>query len=298
MTTSVAQTVKVAPKVSRLRRTAIKLSSRHKLQVNRLIASGGFLVFVFLIVAIVGPLFSSYPPLQQDLTHTREAPSRDHWFGTDELGRDLFSRVIAGARITLKVSLATLGAASLFGLVTGLTSGYFGGYLDTVLMRLIDVQLAIPSLALALVMISVIGVGLNSLVLVMSVLAYPSFARLVRGLTLAAREEGYVEAARSIGASNTRVLLHHILPNIIPHVLSLATVTLGRVVLNTASLGFLGFGVEPGTPEWGMMIAQGRTMFRTHPHVVAFPGAAILFVVLGFNLLGDGLRDLMDPRLR
>lgn len=269
-----------------------------RLLANPLIVGGGTLVALFLLVALLGPGFAPYDPMNQDVSRARERPSRQHWFGTDELGRDVLSRVVAGARISLQLSVVTLLVSCSFGFVVGLVSGYFGGALDTVLMRLIDIQLAVPSLVLALVIVSTVGVGLGSLILVMSISFYPSFARLTRGLALKIREEGYVEAARAIGATDRRIVGRHILPNVLSEVLALATVTLGRVVLIASSLGFLGFGVEPGIPEWGTMIAQGRTLFRTHPHVVFFPGVAILMVVIGFNLLGDGLRDFLDPRLR
>ena len=265
---------------------------------NLLLLVGLVLVVCFVAVALLGPALVPYSPYQQDITQARQGPSSAHWFGTDELGRDMFSRVIAGARITLKISVATLLIACVAGLGAGLVAGYFGGAADTILMRLIDVQLAIPSLVLAIVIITVLGSGLNALIFVMSIFAYPSFARLTRGVTLSVREEVFVQAAIATGVGSRRLIGRHLLPQVIPHVLALATVTLGRVVLSASSLGFLGFGIEPGTPEWGMMVAQGRSLFRTHPHVILFPSTAILLVVLGFNLLGDGLRDLLDPRLR
>lgn len=272
--------------------------SAYKLRANLFTSLGFILVALFLCIAIFGAYFSPYPPLRQDIVRAREFPSSNHWFGTDELGRDLFSRVVAGTRITFRISFTTLIIACTIGLGIGLVSGYFGGKLDSILMRLIDVQIAIPGLVLALAIISIVGVGLNSLVFVMSIFSYPSFARLTRGLTLKAREEGYVEAAVAIGATDTRIVAKHILPNVLPHVLTLVTVGLGRVVLSISSLGFLGLGVKPGTPEWGIMIAQGRNLFRTHPHMVLFPGLAVFTLVIGFNLLGDGLRDFLDPRLR
>ncbi len=268
------------------------------LKAHPLILVGGLIVVVFLIIAIVGPSFSPYPPLKQDIVHAREGPSMSHWFGTDELGRDVFSRIVAGARITFMVSLSTLVVAATTGVALGLVTGYFGGRIDRLLMRLVDVQLAVPGLVLALVIVSVIGAGLNALILAVGVLSYPSFARLTRGQTLKVKAEEYIKAAIAVGVPNHRVIGRHILPNVLPHVLSLATVTLGRVVLAIAGLGFLGFGVEPGTAEWGMMVSQGRSLFLTRPHLVFFPGIAILLVVLGFNLLGDGVRDYLDPRLK
>jgi peptide/nickel transport system permease protein len=269
-----------------------------QLKTNPLIMTGGLLVAIFLVAVIWGPSLSPFEPLEQDIVHAREGPSARHWFGTDELGRDEFSRIMAGARITLVVSLSTLVLACTTGVGIGLATGYFGGRLDRFLMRLVDVQLAIPGLVLALMLVSVMGAGLNSLILAVSVFSYPTFARLTRSVTLKSREEEYVKAAILIGATHTRVMGKHILPNVLPYILSLATVSLGRVVLTISGLGFLGLGLEPGTPEWGMMVSQGRSLFLAYPHFVFFPGAAILLVVLGFNLLGDGLRDYLDPRLR
>jgi peptide/nickel transport system permease protein len=263
-----------------------------------LTAIGATIVAVFLLVAAFGPLLSPYPPLAQDIINSRQPPSAAHWFGTDELGRDVLSRVIAGARITLLASASTLALAGGVGVALGLTTGYLRGRTDRILMRLVDVQLAVPGLVLALVIISALGNSPNALVLAVSFMSYPTFARLTRGVTLRVREQEYVVAARALGSSSSRVVIQHILPNVMPHILALATVTLGRVVLALAGLGFLGFGLEPGTPEWGLMVSQGRATFLTLPHLVFFPGMAIAIVVLGFNLLGDGLRDYLDPRLR
>lgn len=265
---------------------------------NPLMLIGGFLVSVFVLVAIFGPALTPYPPLKQDILHAREQPSPNHWFGTDELGRDVFSRIVTGARITLMVSVSTLALALTIGVGIGLITGYAGGWIDRVIMRLVDIQLAIPGLVLALVMVSILGSGLNSLILAVSVFSYPSFARLTRGVALQIRQQDFIQAAIAVGVPNYGIIGKHILPNVFPHILSLATVTLGRVVLSIAGLGFLGFGVEPGTPEWGMMVSQGRALFLTLPYLVFFPGMAILISVLGFNLLGDALRDITDPRLR
>jgi peptide/nickel transport system permease protein len=265
---------------------------------NPLMLVGVALVAAFVLVAIFGSAFSPYSPLEQNITQARQFPSPTHWFGTDELGRDVLSRVIAGARITLLVSVSTLALAGGVGVVLGLMTGYWRGRVDRIVMRLVDVQLAIPGLVLALVMVSVLGTSLYALVLAISVLSYPGFARLTRGVTLRISQEDYVNAARGIGASTPRLMRQHILPNVLPHVLALTTVSLGRVVLTIAGLGFLGFGLDPGTPEWGMMVSQARSSFLTLPFLVFFPGLAIAIVVLGFNLLGDGLRDFLDPRLR
>jgi ABC-type dipeptide/oligopeptide/nickel transport system permease subunit len=263
-----------------------------------LLLVGTIIVTVFVLIALLGPLLTPYPPLAQNITSSRQLPSATHWFGTDELGRDVLSRVIAGARITLVASVTTLALAGGFGVTLGLTTGYWGGTLDRVVMRLVDVQLAIPGLVLALVIIGALGNGPYALILAVAFMSYPTFARVTRGVTLRVKQGEYVLAARCLGSPATRLLSHHVLPNVLPHIMALATVTLGRVVLTLAGLGFLGFGLEPGTPEWGLMVSQGRSSFLTLPHLVFFPGVAIAIVVLGFNLLGDGLRDYLDPRLR
>lgn len=266
------------------------------LRLNTTTLIGGVLVLVFVIVAILAP--APYSPMKQDLAHARETPSIDHRFGTDELGRDILSRVIAGIRITLRISLSTLILSAITGVTIGLVSGYLGGKLDSILMRMVEIQLAIPSMILALVLVSILGASINTLIFVMSLSTYPSFSRLARSLTLQVKESGFVEASIAIGSPQSRVMAKHILPNILPHILVLATLSLGRVVLYTASLGFLGFGGEPGTPELGMMVASARNQFLAKPHMILFPSLIILLMVLGFNLLGDGVRDVMDPRLR
>lgn len=262
-----------------------------------ILAGGGIVVF-FLLLAIIGPMVTPYSPFTQDVSSARKGPCSDHWLGTDELGRDLLSRIIAGARISLKACFLTLILSSTTGTVIGLILGYAGGITDLVVMRLIDTQEAIPGIALALILVGAVGSGLGPLIFVMGILSYPSFARLSRSLTLRFKQEAFIEAAIAIGASPWRVIRKHLLPNVTPHILSLASINLGRTVLGISSLGFLGFGLEPGTPEWGMMIAQGRDLFRTYPHIILFPGAVIALLVFGFNLLGDGLRDMLDPRLK
>lgn len=262
-----------------------------------ILAGGGIVVF-FLLLAIIGPMVTPYSPFAQDVSSARKGPCSDHWLGTDELGRDLLSRIIAGARISLQACFLTLILSSTIGTLIGLVLGYAGGIIDLVVMRLIDTQEAIPGIALALILVGAVGSGLGPLIFVMGILSYPSFARLSRSLTLRFKQEAFIEAAIAIGASPWRVIRKHLLPNVTPHILSLASINLGRTVLGISSLGFLGFGLEPGTPEWGMMIAQGRDLFRTYPHIILFPGAVIALLVFGFNLLGDGLRDMLDPRLK
>ena len=246
---------------------------------------GAVLVAVFLVVAILAPVLCTHDPMDQDVASARQSPSELHWFGTDQLGRDVFSRIVTGARITLVVSLSTLLIAFGVGMVIGLLSGYLGGLTDRILMRLVDMQLAIPSLVLALVIVSVLSPGLLPLVLVVSIMSYPSFARLARAVTLRVKAECYVEAAVIVGASNRKIVLRHILPSVLPHTLVLATVTLGRVVLSLSSLvPWLASGGKPG----GHDVSQARSVFGL-PYLVF--RMAICLVVLGFNLLGDGLRD-------
>ena len=269
-----------------------------KIRVNFSNWLGLGLVAAYIALCLLGPRLTSFSPVAQNITDARKPPSSVHWVGTDPLGRDVFSRVAEGAGVTLKISFFSLVLAAFSGTMLGLASGYFGGLTDSLLMRLVDIQLAIPALMLSLVIVSLAGSNFTSLILALSVGSYPAFARLCRGLTLRCKGEVYTEAARSVGASNTRIMVKHILPNVLPHLTVLATVSLGRVVLAIAGLGFLGFSGDPGAPELGTMVAQARDYFRFYPHLMFFPGITIVVAVMGFNLLGDGIRDRLDPYLR
>lgn len=260
---------------------------------------GGVLVALYLGAALSsGLLVSAGRASQIDLRNVKKRPSVAHLLGTDELGRDMLARVVLGARVSLAVSLAAVGAAMLVGTVLGLLSALAGAFVDQVVMRVMDCLLALPGLLLAIFAVSILGFGLPQLVVAIAVYSIPTFARLARASALIVRETEYVTAARAVGVPPLQVARRHVLPNILSPLIVQGTLRLATANLSIASLGFLGLGAQPPTPEWGLMIAAGRAHLTTSPHILAAPSLALLVVVLGFNLLGDGLRDLLDPRLR
>jgi peptide/nickel transport system permease protein len=257
------------------------------------------LVLVVLIVAaaLLAPVIAPYDPL--DISHERfQPPGRDFLFGTDELGRDLLSRIIYGARISLRVGLISVGIAAAIGVQLGLVSGYFGEAVDNVISRAMDILLAFPSILLAIIIVAILGPGLDNAMIAIGLASIPTYARLVRGSTLCEREKDYVLAARAIGVRSGRLLFRHILPNIVAPVIVFGTLGVATAILAAAGLSFIGLGAQPPTPEWGAMLSQGRNYLRTEWWVPTFPGLAIVITVLGINLLGDGLRDALDPQLR
>ncbi|HLU35788.1 MAG TPA: ABC transporter permease subunit [Thermomicrobiales bacterium] len=262
-------------------------------------AMGGLVMLLATILAaILAPWIAPADPNFQDYMHMMEGPSRAHPMGTDNFGRDILSRIIYGARISLRLGLlGTLVGASA-GTLIGMISGYFGGWIDTVLMRLLDVQLAFPGLLLAIVIITILGVGEINVIMAIGVFSVPTFARMVRGSLLSLREQDFVLAARSIGVPDGRLMFAHLLPNALAPILVLSTIRLGTAILTAASLGFLGLGVRPPAPEWGTMLSEGRAYMQLAPHIAIFPGLAILVSVVAINLFGDGLRDALDPKTR
>ena len=256
------------------------------------------LLFVFAVSAIGAPLLAPYDPLKQLLSARLRAPSLDHWMGTDQLGRDMLSRMLFGAQISLTIGVVVVGAAGLFGTVIGLVAGYAGGWLDEVLMRTTDVFFAFPPLILAMAIAGALGPSLTNAMIAIAVVTWPVYARLIRGQVLALRQREFVEAARMIGASTPRILARHLLPNTLAPLLVQASFDMGGAILTAAGLSFIGFGAQIPTPEWGVLISDGRKYVSTQPWLPLFPGLAILFTVAAFNLIGDGLRDALDPRLR
>jgi peptide/nickel transport system permease protein len=248
--------------------------------------------------AIFAPLIASHNPTRQAFSEQLRAPSMTHPFGTDEFGRDIFARVVYGARIALAVGLISDGIAAALGTLMGIVSGYFGGGVDSAIMRFVDILLAFPYLLLAMVVIAVLGPGLTNATIAIGIVYIPQFARLVHGAVLAVRQQEFIDAAIALGASSTRILSHHVLPSVLSPIIVMVTLTLGFTLIETASLSFLGLGANPPTPEWGSMLATGRAYMLSAPWVGTFPGLGILVTVVGFNLVGDGLRDLLDPRLR
>jgi peptide/nickel transport system permease protein len=237
-----------------------------------------------------------YDPIQQDIPNRLQSPNRQHLMGTDQLGRDMFSRILYGARISLGVSLMVVVVTLFIGIIMGVVSGYLGGWVDETVMRLVDLLMAFPGLLFALVVVAVLGPGLVNLLLALAVTGWTGYARIIRGEVLSVKEDEFVKAAQVMGASRRRIMFRHVIPNVISPIVVLATLNLGTVVLATAGLSFLGFGAQPPTPEWGNMIARSRDTLTTAWWIANFPGMAIMLTVLGFNLLGDGLRDVLDPR--
>lgn len=250
------------------------------------------------LAAAVGPWLTPFDPSNQWLALRLAAPSTSHLFGMDELGRDILARVLAGARISFLVGLTVVGVSAALGTTLGAIAGYFGGWIDDTISRVIDVLLAFPGLLLAIALVAVLGPSLGNVLFALTVIGWVSYARLVRGQVLRAREFEYVQAARALGAGTPRVLWHHVIPTAIPAIVVQATLGMAGAIIGEASLSFLGLGVQPPTPSWGTMLNGGRAHILDAPHLTIFPGLAIALLVLGFNFLGDGLRDRLDPKHR
>lgn len=258
---------------------------------------GLFIVALTVFAAVAGPVLSPYDPSSQELARRLEGPSLSHPLGLDELGRDILARLLAGARISLMVGIAVVGVSSLVGMFFGSIAGYFGGRVDDVISRVVDVLMAFPGILLAIALVAVLGPSLANVVLALSVIGWVGYARLVRGQALRAREFEFVQAARALGAGPGRIVLRHILPTAYPAVVVQATIGMAGAIIAEASLSFLGLGVQPPTPSWGTMLDAGRSHLFDAPHLTVFPGLAIATLVLGFNFLGDGLRDRVDPKM-
>jgi len=258
---------------------------------------GAFLVIAIVGAAILAPLLVPFDPAVQQLALRLEGPTGAHWFGLDELGRDILSRVLLGARVSLLVGLVVVGVSSTLGMAMGAVAGYYGGRVDQVISRVMDVLLAFPGLLLAIALVAVLGPSLVNVVLALTVIGWVGYARLVRGQVLRAREFEYVMAARALGAGTWRILTRHVLPTALPAVTVQATLGMAGAILSEAALSFLGLGVQPPTPSWGTMINGGRAHLLDAPHLTVFPGVFLALVVLGFNFLGDGLRDQLDPKI-
>jgi peptide/nickel transport system permease protein len=263
---------------------------------------GLILVTGFIVLGIIGPFIAPYDPVRIDfktmLKERLQPPSWKHWFGTDEYGRDIFSRVLVGARISLMISLAVIAVAVPIGIILGLLAGYFGGVVDEVIMRTTDIFLSFPALVLAIAFSATLGAGIWSAMIALALVWWPGYVRVIRAQTLSVRESLFIEAAKAMGVKTSRILFKHILPNVITPLIVLVTLDFGSVILTSAALSFIGLGAQPPTPEWGRLVADGRKWFPTRWWYTFFPGMAIFLTVLGWNLLGDGLRDILDPRFR
>lgn len=250
------------------------------------------------LIAVLGPVLTGRDPNAVDVANKFASPSGEFPLGTDHLGRDMLARLLFGARLSIGSTLVATAAISVIGVLLGMLAGYVGGLVDTLISRVIDIVLALPPLLLPLAITAVLGAGLGNVIIAIVVVAWASYARIVRGAVLAEREKTYVEAAKAAGASKARIIRRHLLPNIVGPVVVMTTLELGIILLAISGLSFLGLGVKPPAPEWGAMLAEGRTYLSRAPNMMVFPGTAIFLMVLGFNLLGDGLRDLLDPRTR
>jgi len=287
--TAAAETARVeAPRWRVLRRLAR----------NRLAMLGLAIIAIFVALAVLAPWIAPHDPLRSSFAKRLQPPSAEHWLGTDELGRDMFSRLLYGARISLRVGLISVSIGTVIGVPLGAISAYYGGWVDLIVQRVIDVMLAFPGILLAIVLVSTLGVGLENVMIAVGVVSIPVYTRLVRGSALALKRKDFVEAARAAGARDLVIIARHILPNCVAPVIVQSTLQVGSSILWAAGLGFLGLGAQPPTPEWGTILSRGRQYLLVAPHITTATGLSIMLVVLGFNLLGDGLRDALDPRMQ
>jgi peptide/nickel transport system permease protein len=259
---------------------------------------GLFLLLVIVAMSLAAPLITSYDPVAIVPAERLKAPSSEYWLGTDSFGRDIFTRVVYGGRISLRVGIISVAIAALLGVSGGMLAGYFGGIVDTVIMRIADITLAFPGILLALVVIAILGPSLFNAMIAVGISASPTYARVARGMVLKVKAEMFIEAAVGVGCPAGRILLRHMLPNILGPLIVVATLGVAGAIISGAALSFLGLGAQPPTPEWGLVLSEGRSYLRVAWWITTFPGLAIMLTVLSINLLGDGLRDALEPRMR
>ena len=269
-----------------------------KLRRNRAALVGGILLLIYVLTALLAPVLFPGNPSAPNLMKSLERPSLEHPLGTDELGRSILGRIIYGSRVSLLIAVGVISVGLIIGLPLGLVSGYYGGKVDFGIQRVTDTMLSFPGFLLALALVAVLGVGLKNTVISIGISMVPTYIRLVRGCVLSVKEEVYVEAARAVGTRDIAILFRHILPNVMVPITVQTSLGMGTAILFAAGLGFLGIGIQPPTPEWGTMLGSGRVYLFNAPHVATIPGIAIFLAVLSFNLLGDGLRDALDPRFK
>lgn len=263
---------------------------------NTSLMIGGLITLTIIILAVFAPALATHGVEQMDMRNRFAGPSWDHLLGTDNFGRDLWSRLVWGARVSLSIAVIAVVFSVIIGTIVGLVAGYFGGWVDLVLMRITDIFLGVPAIVLALAIVAILGPGMLNVALALIVVAWTEYARVVRSTTLVLREQNYVQAARALGASPSRILFKEILPNAIGPIIVLSSLGLGTAIISESALSFLGFGLPPPTPTWGWTLAYGTKFIRDAPWLSIISGASIMITVLGFNLLGDGLRDILDPR--
>lgn len=265
---------------------------------NRMAVFGLVVIILLILCALFPSVIAPYGYDDQNLSEQFIAPCLAHPFGTDNFGRDILSRVIYGCRISLLIGLISVSISCVLGVILGCIAGYYGNKVDNLVMRFIDIMLAIPQMLLAMSIVAALGIGTENLILAIAIGSVPGYARIVRGSILSVKGQEYIEAARSIGASDFRIITRHIVPNCLAPIIVQATMSIASAILSTASMSFIGLGIEPPTPEWGSMLSAGRAYLRDHWFVVTFPGIAIMLTVFAFNLFGDGLRDALDPKLK
>ena len=278
--------------------TSLWRDAARRLRRDRAAVAGLVVIALLVVLAAIAPLITPYPPNDQSFRLKLKPPSTEYFFGTDEFGRDIFSRVLVATRVALRVGLVPVAIAMVVGVALGLLSGYYGGKVDQVVMRLIDVLLAFPWLLLAIGIMAILGPGINNVIIAVAIVYVPAFARIVRGSVLSIKAKEYVEAARAIGQPDRTIMTRHVLANALAPIIVQATLSIGQAIIYAAGLSFIGLGTQPPNADWGVMLASGREYLRDGPWLGIFPGLAILITVLAFNLFGDGLRDALDPRLR
>ncbi|TDG00989.1 ABC transporter permease [Paenibacillus piri] len=265
---------------------------------NKRAMVGLWMVAVFVVVALLARWIAPYDPYDQNMQIMLESPSWSHPFGTDEFGRDILSRVIYGAQISLMIGIVGVLISVVFGVALGTIAGYFGSYIDSLIMRIMDIFMAFPSFLLALAIVSVLGPSMANVMIAIGIFSVPTFARISRSAVISVKNKEYIEAAKAMGATNGLIIFKHVIPNSIAPIIVLSTLRIATAILTASGLSFLGMGAQPPTPEWGAMLSTGREYLRTSPHVSTIPGLAIMFMVLAFNMLGDGLRDALDPKMK
>lgn len=269
-----------------------------RLKKNKMAVFGLVIIVILFLTAIFADFIAPYTFKEQDLMNMFQTPSKEHLFGTDEFGRDIFSRVVYGSRISLEVGFIAVGISLVVGGVLGAVAGYYGGRLENIIMRIMDVLLAIPQILLAIAIVAALGPSIINLMIAVGISSIPGYARLVRASVLTIREQEFVEAAKAVGSSDLRIIFKHILPNCMAPIIVQATIGVAIAILTAAGLSFIGLGIQPPIPEWGSMLSSGRSYIRDYPHMTLYPGLAIMLTIFSLNLLGDGLRDALDPKLR
>lgn len=270
----------------------------YRFKKNKLALAGLIVLIIFIILAVASPLFAPYDPFEMNTEHMLELPNSQHPFGTDQFGRDILSRIIYGTRISFKVGIISVGISLIVGTAMGVAAGYYGKWVDIVLSRIMDIMFSFPDIFLALVIMAILGTSLTNVMIAIGIVYTPIFARIARGATLSVKDNAYIEAAKSMGVDSFMIIIRHIIPNILAPVIVQTTLSFGFAIRSEAALSFLGLGVEPDVPSWGIMLNEGKDWMEMAWWVAIFPGLAATLAILSFNVLGDGLRDALDPKLK